>query len=180
MDLRSDDELMELVKKNDERAFEVLYRRHADAVYGYCMRLFSGNRSQVDDTCQETWCKVVRRADTYVAPSNFKGWVMRIARNEAMDLFRKRHPDLSLSEESAPEVPDDFDLEDSLADAFGAQELRAAIDTLPEGQRAVFVLWAEEEASYAEIGRKLNLEFNSVRALLYRARQNLRAKLEKK
>lgn len=179
MQQRSDDELMELVKSNNAQAFDQLYHRHKAAVYGFCMRLFTGNRAQVDETSQDVWLKVIRGAENYQARGTFKSWLMMITYNESISVLRRKTPDFSLSEEEAMEVPDDFDLEKEMLSGYGVEAIRAAVESLPDSQKAVLLLWVEE-ASYDEICRKLNLEWNSVRALLYRARQNLRAKLEGK
>ena len=103
---KTDDELIALVQAQNTRAFDELYRRHKNAVYGYCMRIFAGNRSAVDDACQETWMKVVRRAETYQQGRSFKAWVMTIARNECISVFRKKQPDVSIDAENVPEVAD--------------------------------------------------------------------------
>lgn len=171
---------MERVKAKDTAAFEQLFDRHSSAVYGYCMRALAGNRSQTEDISQEVWLKVVRRASTYQSQGHFKAWLMTIARNETVNLLRKRIPSSDLTPEETEELPSNFNLELSFLEACELAKVKAAFDELPDAQRLALTFWLEENLSYDEIAAEMKTGEGSVRALLYRARQALKKRLEKK
>lgn len=174
----SDDELMERVKRSDHAAFVELFDRHSSAVYGYCMRTFAGNRPLTEDVSQEVWLKVVRRASTYEGGGRFKPWLMTIARHEVVNLVRKRIPAADL--EPGEEIPSEEDLELDFLEASEAADLKAAVQELPDAQRLALTLWLERDASYGEIAAEMGTGEGSVRQLLYRAKQALRKRLERK
>ena len=174
----NDDELMLKVKAGDKIAFTVLFRRHSSAVFGLCMRFFSGNRSRSEDVSQEVWTKVVIYARTYETEGKFKSWLFQVTRNSALREIEKNQVVYQMVHEDDVDLPAGFDLEESLIERHREDAVKGAIDKLPDAQRAALVLWIEGARSYDEIAAELKTSVSSVKSLLFRAKQNLAEKLK--
>lgn len=170
---RSDDELMILVKQGDEPAFTELFKRHSSAVFGLCMRFFSGNRSRSEDVAQEVWCKVVRYSRTYEANGKLKAWLLQVTRNACLREIEKNQVVYEMAHEDDVDIADSFQLEEQMVETHREQEVKAAIDGLPEAQRTAVVLWIDGTRSYEDIAREMKASVSGVKSLLFRAKQSL-------
>lgn len=177
-DSPSDDELMLQVKDGNKAAFAVLFRRHSALVFGACMRIFSGNTSKAEDASQETWKRVVIYARSYEPKGAFRPWLWQVARNASLRELSKGRELLSSLPEGGDEPADEFDLEASLIEKHEVASVRAAIDGLPDAQRAALMCWVSGEHSYGEIAKQLGCSEGAVKQLLFRARQGLTKRLE--
>lgn len=176
--MRSDDELMLRVKSGDKQAFTELFRRHNSAVFGLCMRFFSGNRSRSEDVAQEVWTKVVVYARSYEAQGKFKAWLMQVTRNASLREIEKNQIVYEMAHEDDVDIANSFSLEDKLVENQHEAEVKAAIDALPDGQRVALVLWIDGSHSYEEIAQELKTSVSSVKSLLFRARKTLVERLK--
>jgi len=86
---RSDGELIRDYLAGDLAAFEELYRRYRLPLYGFLNRRFAGREGLVDDIFQQSWIKAVAVLETYRDDGKFSAWLMRIARNQGIDLLRR-------------------------------------------------------------------------------------------
>jgi RNA polymerase sigma-70 factor (ECF subfamily) len=142
----TDDQLMGRVAGKDAAALEVLYDRYAPVVMGVAMRILS-ERSMAEDIVQETFLRVWRSATSFDRlRGSFLGWLVRIARNLAIDQYRHfagRSPtDRSQPEAELPEDPvdPDADVAENAWTAIRRQQVKAALGTLPSAQRQVLEL----------------------------------------
>lgn len=165
---------MLLVKQGDEGAFTELFRRHSSGVFGLCMRFFSGNRSRAEDVAQEVWCKVVRYARTYEPNGKCKAWLLQVARNACLREIEKNQVVYEMVHEDDVDLADDsFQLEEKMVENHREQEVKAAIDELPEAQRTALVLWIDGARSYDDIAKEMKASVSGVKSLLFRAKQSL-------
>src|SRR5437899_2055744 len=176
--------LMRLVAGGDTAAFEQLIERHQALVAGTVARML-GSNADVEDIAQQVFIRVWKSAGRYVARAKFTTWLLKIARNLVFNEMRraKRHPHLPVQiDPEAEEIP----LKDEQTTAPDATllqaELQAAIEKaitlLPETQRMAIVLRRYEELSYEEIADVLDLSVPAIKSLLFRARTELRARLQ--
>ena len=184
----SDEELMGRVARADERAFEILVRRHQRRVLNLICRTI-GDRVQAEDVAQEVFLRVWRAAGDYEPRAKFTTWVYRIAANLCLDTLksvrRKRsfinrnvggdHPD------DQDELPNGCDSAQSpeglLLAAEGSRRILAALEDLPANQRLAVILKRFDGLSYDEIGRILGCSRSAVESLLVRAKHTLRKRL---
>ena len=177
--------LMNRIAQGDMGAMEELIERHQKRVLGTVIKML-GNDAEAEDIAQQVFLRVWNSADTYTASAKFTTWLFKITRNLVFNEVRRRnrHPALALeqemeehhfqAEESRIARPDD-----SLLEAELQQAIQEAIESLPEIQRMAIVLRRYEELSYEEIAEILDLSLPAVKSTLFRARQELRAKLAK-
>ncbi|HMJ05684.1 MAG TPA: sigma-70 family RNA polymerase sigma factor, partial [Chthoniobacterales bacterium] len=176
--------LMQRAGKGDSAAFEQLVERHQSLVAGMVARML-GNNSEVEDIAQQVFVRVWKSAGRYVPRAKFTTWLLKITRNLVFNELRrrKRHAliplqsepnghELQIKDERGP-TPDASLLEDELRRAIDS-----AIGELPQTQRMALILRRYEELSYEEIAEVLEQSVPAVKSLLFRARTELRQRLQ--
>ncbi|MCE0764347.1 sigma-70 family RNA polymerase sigma factor [Pseudonocardia kujensis] len=163
--------------EGDVRAFSVLAQRHQPALYRLALRLV-GNAADAEDALQESLLDAWRRLDRFRGDSAFTTWAYRIVTNRCLDLLRRRRATVSVEQvaEVAPErlaAPEAGAPEHAAEVDAGLAALRAALRTLPDDQRACFVLRELEGLGYAEIAEITGASETAVRGRLHRARRGL-------
>jgi len=162
----------------DVAAFEVLYRRHNDAVFRYLLRLCQ-HRDTAEDVFQDVWGKIVKARDSYRPTARFTTFLYRVAHNCFIDHIRrnKRHtqtadvePDTQPNPADLPEV----ETERSLA----RRRLEAALQELPEEQRDVFLLSEEAGLSLDQIASVTDSNRETAKSRLRYAVNKLRAAID--
>ncbi len=162
--------LVAKAKNNDYGAYEELYQMHVGRVFALCVRLCN-DRDMAEDLAQEAFILAWRKLSTFRGDSAFGSWLYRIATNTTLSYLRKQKPfqhslDIDDTEEEA--MPED------VAARIGLEQ---AIGKLPDGARAVFVLYSLEGYTHDEIASMLNIAQGSSKAQLHRARQLLQGHL---
>jgi RNA polymerase sigma-70 factor (ECF subfamily) len=185
----SDKSLLEAHLQGDQAAFGELVRRHGDSVLGYLIRM-SPNREQAEDLFQETFKRVHEKAHTFRGPQ-FRGWLFRIATNVALDGRRriKRFKAISLNHQFESDNPDSEQLgaiapadnscnpSEQASKAEQAEQVRQAIELLPERQRATLVLAYYQQLSYTDVAEVLGCSVGTVKTQMFRALRTLADKL---
>ena len=135
----------------DVQAFEMLYRRHKDAIYRYLLRL-SGHRDSADDIFQDVWGKIIKARESYRPTAKFTTFLYRVAHNCFIDYVRrnKRH---STNTALEPELHSDpgESVEMATERRLARERLEIALGTLPEEQRDAFLLHEEGGLSVDQI-----------------------------
>ena len=185
----SDKSLINAHRQGDPAAFGELVRRYGDNVLGYLTRM-SGNREQAEDLFQETFKRVHEKAHTFRGPQ-FRGWLFRIATNVALDGIRrgKRTKAISLNQQLDCDIPNgEQSASVALADnscnpseqaskAEQVEQVRQAIELLPERQRATLVLAYYQQLSYTDVAQVLGCSIGTVKTQMFRALRTLADKL---
>ena len=146
-----DSALMLRYRDGDVAAFEILYRRHKDAIYRYLLRL-CGHRDTAEDILQEVWGKIVKARSSYRPTAKFTTFLYRVAHNCFIDHLRrnKRHAGNATLE---PELHSDQGetLELATERSLARERLELALKTLPDEQRDAFLLSEEGGLSIDQI-----------------------------
>lgn len=162
--------LVERAQDNDTLAYECLYQMHIGRVFALCVRLCN-DRDMAEDLAQEAFVMAWRKLDSFRGDSAFGSWLYRIATNTVLSYLRKQKPfknSLDIDDVAEQREHRDLGLQMSLDQAIGE---------LPDGARAVFVLYSLEGHTHDEIADLLGIAQGSSKAQLHRARQLLQAKL---
>ena len=185
----TDKSLIDAHRRGDPAAFGELVRRYGDSVLGYLIRM-SGNREQAEDLFQETFKRVHEKAHTFRGPQ-FKGWLFKIATRVTLDGLRrgKRIKAVSLNQQLDCDNPNSEQLGAvALADnscnpseqalkAEQTEQVRQAIELLPERQRATLVLAYYQQLSYPDVAEALGCSVGTVKTQMFRALKTLAHKL---
>ena len=148
-------------------SFTELYRNHAREVYRFALYL-SGDPAQAEDIVSETFLRVWDSTST-VRMETVRAYLFTIARNVFLhDLRRKQKQDpLEDNHSVAATVVREIESKEDLRDTL------AALQLLPETDRAALLLRAQEGVSYEEIARVLGLSLSAVKVKIHRARLKL-------
>jgi len=170
----------------DCEAFARIVRRYGPPILGYLTKM-TGRKEQAEDLFQETFKRLHEKAHTFRGDS-LRPWLYRIATNLAISDFRKRKPAVPLNHSAdCPDsraqllvaVPADKSSEPShqaqLAEQ--AQQVRDAIDELPDRQKATLLLAYYQQLNYTQIARVLDCSVGTVKTQMFRALKTLARKL---
>jgi RNA polymerase sigma-70 factor, ECF subfamily len=179
-----DAELMLRVKGGDGASFAILLEKHRLAVIGFLYRMVQ-NRAVAEELAQEVFLRVYRSRESYEPTAKFTTWLFRIATHLALNSLRdgKNHRleqpfEDGSSEMPVREVPDRLpSAEQRMVRQARLDEIRRAVATLPEKQRAAVLMHKYEEMEYSQIAKVLNCSESAVKSLLFRAYETLRARL---
>lgn len=167
-----DRQLVELVLKGDDTAFEYLFNRYRDAIYRlFVQRL--GGVNDADDLLQETFIKVYINIHRYSPVYTFGQWVYTIARNTFVDFMRRKQDEMSIDEHfSAPAASTPTPEERVINQQQGVQ-IQQLLEHLSPRYRELIVMRFFEEYSYEEIAQKLSLPMGTVKTQIHRARTRM-------
>tara|TARA_B100001250_G_C19704522_1_gene746324 strand:+ start:364 stop:1035 length:672 start_codon:yes stop_codon:yes gene_type:complete len=183
-----DEELMELYREGDLKAFRTLMKRHERKVYNFIFR-FIGDRERANDLLQETFLRVVKQRGSYTRRAKFTTWIFTMARNLSIDELRKRkhrrHKSLqqpTSSSEGARTLLEKLPgSSEGGFDHTDAQEIKrrvgAAIDELSDEQREVFVMRQMQQLPFREIAEIIGEKENTVKSRMRYALEHLRLAL---
>ena len=177
------------VELTSPEGFEALVREHQGMVFRTLTRL-TGSGVQVEDLAQEVFLRLYRALPEFRGESALSTYLYRIVVNVAQDEWKRRRKERGLIA-AAPAVDDEGDAgwiesfagdesteharnpEQRMEDAEVQAAVEAALRELPDMERAVLVLYHQEEVSYEGIAAALGLPINTVRTHLHRGRKRL-------
>ena len=182
--LRPIDELIQLAKNGNGLAFTALWDRHIDQLRSYIKNRFKNiDDYAVDDICSRSFEKAFRQIHNYdETRSQFLTWLCTIARNTALDsleMEKRVHPKNQIvyldddAQSSGYEgIPDQSeDALNSLIKTESEEERIKYIDRLPELYRTVARKRLIDGMKYDEIAENMDLELNTVKTRIRRAKQ---------
>jgi RNA polymerase sigma-70 factor, ECF subfamily len=169
-----------LAQQGDAAAFERLYRLHSRRVYSLCLRMV-GNTAEAEDLTQEAFLQLFRKIATFRGESAFSTWLHRLAVNVVlMKLRKKSGTETSLEEVTEPDEESggprrDFGAPDlRLSGSIDRLNLQRAVEQLPPGYKAVFVLHDMQGYEHNEIAKIMGCSIGNSKSQLHKARMRLR------
>ena len=172
--------LMFRVRDGDDRdAFAVLVKRHQKMLLNFFAR--SGVQYDYEDLVQQTFLRLYRYRDRYVATAKFTTFLFLLARQVWIDELRRRKRHERLVDGLAAEPPPEHVTPTAAeATASGGMDLERALAALPEGLREVVELGVYQDLPYAEVAEILGIPVGTVKSRMFNALAKLRAFLEDK
>ena len=161
--------------RNDAKSQEELFRRYSGKMLAVCMR-YARHRLEAEDILQDGFIKVFRKLDQFEFKGSFDYWVKRIMINTALKNYRR-----SFYKNELLGMEDKMEESSQQPEAYSnlvSEDLKKMIDSLPEGYRVVFCLFALEGYSHREIASELNIQESTSRSQLVKARKILQKKIE--
>lgn len=178
-DARTDEELMAAYKGGDPAAFRALVERHNGPVYRFCLRALRSPEAAAD-AAQEVFLRVVKNAAGWEPKAKFTTWVYTIARNHCIDEARKGRFRKTESlnettgtsrsgggegEERIERVPSPTPQADQIAHGTRLRKaIDAALATLPDEQREVFLLREVSGLPFKDIADAVGVGENTVKS----------------
>lgn len=152
-----------------DRGFRLLLRTYRERLY-YHVRRMTGNHEDADDVLQNCFIKVYRHIAKFEQNAKLYTWLYRIATNEALTFLEKRKRTSTAALDNDDAGYHQRLRADTSVNADRAEQLlNAAINTLPDKQKAVFNLRYYEEMSYADMSETLETSQGALKASYHHA-----------
>jgi len=169
-------ETIRLAHRGDSEAFSLIYRSYSELVHRICLRMLR-DPAEAEDAAQDVFIRVFLKINTFRGESAFSSWLYRLATNVALMRLRKNKRswtppgERKLDTDSVSEIaaPDP-----QITDLFGRIDLQAAIDVLPDGYKAAFILHDVHGYEHKEIAEIFGYSVGNSRSQLHKARRRLR------
>ena len=176
----TDERLLEQAANGQTEAFQILYERYRDPIFRFAYRML-GSTESAEDVAHDCFLGLIkepRRFDRDKA--SLRTYLYAAARNQAAKRYQTFGREAALDDlTSEPRLSDRHQPIRQLLDGELTEEVRNAIASLPPLQREALVLFEYEELSLAEIAAIVGVDSNTVKARLFRARDKLRARLDR-
>jgi RNA polymerase sigma-70 factor (ECF subfamily) len=173
--MQSDEQLMGQFRGGSTQAFEELFHRYRNLVYGFFQRRLN-QPARAEEMAQETFLVVLRRAEAYEPRATFRAYLFGIAIKQLWSERRKEMRESKGVREAARETPHSVPANDPSATLW----IRGALERLDPAYREVLMLREYEQLSYDDIADALGIPVNTVRSRLFRARAELKALLDER
>lgn len=174
----SDEELMQRVSsKDDDRAYDELYHRHARRLMGLFYRQMNGDEALAADLTQDAFMRVWTARDRF-SGDNFRTWLLTIGYNLIKNHYRHTEHQKQyelFSRQTGEEAADNNIIDKMENDAFD-QTLRQELEKLPSETRLLFSFRFEEELTVPEIAALMGIPEGTVKSRLYMLTQTLKQK----
>lgn len=157
---------LERFRDGDPLAVKAVYDELGGAVFALAMSVLS-DRDLAADATQQTFLKAWRASSTYDPDREFRPWIYAIARHTAIDIYRTRRRVVP------SEYVDSIVTPPGLEVAWEVFEVRAALDRLPDEERAVIQLSHLEGLTHPEIADRLGIPVGTVKSRSHRAHRRL-------
>jgi len=182
----SDEVLAAQVARGESQALEALYDRYASTVLGISLKIM-GDQAAAEDVLQETFWRVWRSAASYQSQrGSFTGWLFRIARNLAIDAYRRRNirprpiTDVDDSDSKIDQTPDpNMDVAQQSQRLFNHKRVLSALATLPGVQRQVIEMAYFHGMTRQEIAEATGEALGTIHTRARLALQKLREELQR-
>lgn len=183
----TEQELVKKLQQADQLAFKHLVDKYQDKVQNTCWG-FVKSSTEAEDLTQEVFIEIYESIHTFKFESKLGTYIYRVAVNKSLDYIRKQKSQkrwgvilsiLSWSEnKELPSMPDWEHPGVTLENKERASILMSKVEELPDNQRVAFTLHKIEGLSYQEIAEVMQVSLPSVESLIFRAKQNLKKKLQ--
>ncbi|WP_179005657.1 RNA polymerase sigma factor [Winogradskyella forsetii] len=180
MTINDDQILIKAIKNGDTKAYAQLVDLYKDLVYTLALRMLK-HREEAEEVAQDTFVKVFKSLDKFKGDSKFSTWIYKVTYNTCLDRIKKNKKflnDVAIDEFTFNKL----DVIDNALENMIMNEKKALIRNcvakLPEETSALLTLFYFEDLSLEEISKITNIEANTVKVKLFRARKKLALILE--
>jgi len=177
-DTTTDERLLEKAAHGETAAFQVLYERYRDPIFRFAYRLL-GSVEAAEDVTHDCFLSLIKEPGRFDSSrASLRTYIYAAARNLAAKRYNSFARETGI--ERLDEEPSDrHEPMAQVLDNELAEVVQRAIASLPPLQREALVLFEYDELSLAEIAAIVGADANTVKARLFRAREKLRAGLDR-
>ncbi|WP_412984443.1 RNA polymerase sigma factor [Pontimicrobium sp. IMCC45349] len=170
-------DIIEQCKRNNRKAQLKLYNQYCDGMYIVAMR-FVKDSFEAEDIVQEAFIKAFEKLHQYKAEVTFGAWLKRIVINKCIDMLKsKRQLMTELDEVHLKVIDNTYEDEWLVDDAITLEEVKDAINRLPDKYKYVVMLYLIEGYDHQEIAQILNITEVASRTQLSRGKAKLKNEL---
>ncbi|WP_255573034.1 RNA polymerase sigma factor [Hanstruepera marina] len=160
-------------KKNNREAQHVLYEEYSPKMLSVC-RYYIKDIQHAEEVMLNGFFKAFTNIKQFEDKGSFEGWLRKIMVREAISFLRQQKKiEFSLEDTNYA-----VEYQNDIYDKINVAEIQELIDTLPEGYRVVFVMYAIEGYKHQEIAKMLEISEGTSKSQLSKARKLLQKKLK--
>ena len=166
-------DLIKLAAENNRHAQQKVYSKYAPKMLSIC-RQYIKDLHQAEDIMITAFMKVFTNLKNFEHKGSFEGWIRRIMVNECISYLRVQ--------KKVGFLEDEFYLEDTfnnIESHFSVEDIQSLIDSLPDGYKMVFNLYAIEGFKHQEIAKMLGISEGTSKSQLSHARKMLQEQINK-
>lgn len=172
-------DIIEKCRQNDRKSQLRLYNQYCDGMLIVAKR-FIKDTMEAEDVVQESFIKAFSKLEQYKAEVTFGAWLKRIVINKSIDLLKSKKQRLvDLQDVQLKIVDEDYNDDWSADDSLTIEDVKQAIEELPEKYKYVVMLYLIEGYDHQEIAEILNVSEVASRTQLSRGKRKLKELLNK-
>ncbi|HEX6508749.1 MAG TPA: sigma-70 family RNA polymerase sigma factor [Chloroflexota bacterium] len=170
---------MASIQRKDVQALEAFYDRHRILAYSLALRAL-GNAGDAEEVVQEAFLNAWRSAETYRRErSNPRSWILSIVHHRAVDKLRGRQSRVRpVALEEGMDIPDSADVWREVSDNLTGQDVRLALQHLPDEQRETIELAYFKGYTHTQIAELMEVPLGTVKGRMRIGLHKLRSLLE--
>ena len=184
----TEEEIIEGCRKCRKDAQKELYEKYVSSFRAICRR-YTPDNQDANDILHDSFIKIFTKINQYSGSGSFEGWMKRIIVNDCLSWLKSKKINLQfvkyndiveyeISESDNESEEESNDARSIIKNAdFTKEEIIEAVNLLPEGYRVVFFLYVFENYQHNEIASALNIDVNTSKSQLSRARKLLQKKM---
>jgi RNA polymerase sigma-70 factor (ECF subfamily) len=153
---QSDFELVEKLQSGDLDAFDQIFKRFGDKLFGFALKYLK-SKEETEELVQDVFLKIWENRKNLKKESSLKSYLFTIAYHNICRVFKKKQIYLKFLEENKSIANSTFNLEDQIEYKGVLEQIDLLIERLPEKQRAIFIKSYKEGKSTKEIAKEVNL-----------------------
>lgn len=170
---KNETKLIQKASKNNREAQHILYELHAPKMLSIC-RYYVKDVHQAEEVMLNGFFKIFKYLKSFKGEGSFEGWMRRIMVREAISFLRTQKNIEFVAEDDYLEK----DYSNNIKTNIEVAEIQQVIDSLPEGYKMVFVMYAIEGYKHNEIAELLNISEGTSKSQLFKARQILQQRIK--
>lgn len=166
-------EIISLAVENNRHAQQKIYTKYASKMLSVC-RQYTKDLHHAEDLMITAFMKVFANLKNFEHKGSFEGWIRRIMVNECISFIRAQKKVSYLEDEYYHE-----DAFNNIESNLSVDDIQSLIDSLPDGYKMVFNLYAIEGYKHQEIGEMLGISESTSKSQLHHARKMLQEQVSK-
>lgn len=170
---KNDALLIKRAAAGNRQAQQKIYEKYSGRMLGVC-RQYVKDLHHAEEVMLNGFFKVFAKLGDFRDEGSFEGWVRKIMIREAISFLRTDKSSLFAEDEA----PQDTSFSYCFTADFNAEYIQELIDSLPEGYKMVFLMYAVEGYKHKEIAKMLKISEGTSKSQLFKARKMLQEKLE--
>lgn len=163
-----DKNTIEQLKQHNEAVFESIYHETKKGVYAIIFAIVK-DYDRTEDILQDVYMRMLIKIDQYKVGSNFKNWLLQIAKNQAIDYYRRTKKLASVDDEQI-----DFMIDNNQETPDEKSSFESMLECLDETEKTIVLLKVVDEMSHQEIARIIHKPLGTVLWLYQRALSKLK------
>ncbi|MGD9908978.1 MAG: RNA polymerase sigma factor [Candidatus Izemoplasmatales bacterium] len=168
------DDYIDLLKVKDNEAFSLIYEQTRRGVFSIIVAIVH-DKSQTEDLMQDTYIKMLKNINSYQKGRNFNAWLLQIAKNIAIDFYRKNHQVSIYDPIEQSYVFDETQDEEPKQVSYEMEEMIAPLD---QSEREIVLLHIVSDLKFKEIAESVNKPLGTVLWIYNKAIKKMKQHME--